>query len=171
MESTIDISPAAKSLIAAIEKCAGRFIRASFQSTVKPAAAHKGKILIKSTVGVFRSGIDYANLASVKDGIESGVRGEVEPLPWGQWALFPWIITHNGAEYVRLYPVPGQVPQVAYSINSEPCDKATFQACLTPSQCAEKDAPACITKKLAEIDLLGCWTPPTEETQEGECCQ
>lgn len=163
------ISPAAQSLIAAIKGCRGQYIRAQFDSTVKGAAAHKDKLLTKTTTGVFRSGISFENLASVKDGIASGERGEVQPLPWGEWALHPWILTHKDVEYVRLYPVEGQRSEVHYFIDGAEVDKAAFQACLTPSQCAEKDAPACITKKLAEVRMLGCWEAPTEEACEA--CQ
>jgi hypothetical protein len=164
------ISQAAQSLIAAIENCRGQFAKCAFTSTVKGAAAHKDKALTKETVGVFRSGIDYANLKTVKDGIASGERGEVESLPWGEWALFPFIIVHKESEYLRLYPVPNAAMEVTYKVDGVEVDKATFQSYLTPSQCAEKDAPACITKKLAEIRFMGCWEAPAE--QEGcESCQ
>lgn len=166
---TIQISPAAQSLIAAIENCKGRFSRCSFTSEVKPAAAHKDKKLVKTTTGVFRSGIDYAELSSVKEGIASGERGEVQSLPWGEWALFPWVISHKGVEYVRLYPAQGQRSTVVYSVDGAEVDKTTFQTYLTPSQCAEKDAPTCITKKLAEIRFIGCYEAPTEEGCEA--CQ
>lgn len=167
---TIQISPAAQSLIDAIKGCRGQYIKASFTSIVKGAAAHKDKVLTKETVGVFRSGIDYANLSSVKEGIASGERGEVQSLPWGEWALHPWLISHKGEEYLRLYPVDGQRSMVVYFVDGTEVEKATFQSCLTPSQCAEKDAPACITKKLAEVAFLGCWEAPAE--QEGcEACQ
>lgn len=163
------ISQDAQSLIAAIENCKGRFSKCSFTSEVKPAAAHKDKKLSKTTTGVFRSGIDYAELSSVKEGIARGERGEVESLPWGEWALFPWIIIHKEVEYLRLYPAQGQRSTVVYTVDGSEVDKATFQAYLTPSQCAEKDAPACITKKLAEIRFIGCYEAPTEEACEA--CQ
>lgn len=167
--TTPTISQAAQSLIDAIKGCRGQFIRASFTSVVKGAAAHKDKVLTKATTGVFRSGIDYANLKAVKECIASGDRGDVESLPWGEWALFPWIIIHKETEYVRLYPVDGQRNEVHYFIDGTEVDKTAFQACLTPSQCAEKDAPTCITKKLAEIRFIGCYEAPTEEGCEA--CQ
>ena len=158
MTTTLPISPAAQALIDAVKACKGQFINAAFTSTVKPAAANKHLTLTKETVGVFRSGIDYAQLASVKEGIASGERGEVESLPWGQWALFPWIIVHKETEYIRLYPVAGNIPAVTYFVDGTEVAKIDFQAHLTPSQLADKEAPACITKKLAEIHFLGCYT-------------
>lgn len=157
------ISQAATDLISAISKCKGQFACCSFTSTIKGAAAHKDKVLTKRTTGVFRSGINYANLFSVKEGIASGERGEVQSLPWGEWALHPWIIIHKDVEYVRLFPVEGQRSTVVYYVDGVEVDKATFQIYLTPSQCAEKDSPSCITKKLAEVAFLGCYTAPAQE--------
>lgn len=64
--------------------------------------------IVKRTAAWVRSGIDYANLAKVKEGIEMGEREEVKPI-WngkGEWVQFPFIFRHKetGQEYVRLYP-------------------------------------------------------------------
>ena len=67
----------------------GQFIAATWVSPKKPAAAHKAKRLEKRTSGTFRAGITFAKLGSVKDGIRDGERGEVGPLPWGEWNSFP----------------------------------------------------------------------------------
>jgi len=164
-----NISKTAESLIASIKSCKGHYIRAKFTSNVTPAAAHKEKQLSKITTGRFRSGIDYANLKSVQDGIASGERGEVEPLPWGEWALFPWIILHKGVEYLRLYPVQDAAMDVLYVVDGANVTKEQFQELLTPSQRAEKPAPACITKRLAEVEFIGCWENP--ELEEHDCCE
>lgn len=167
--STPSISPLAQGVIDHIKSCKGQFIRVRFTSNVKGSASSKLKALSKITEGIFRSGIDYANLKKVKDGIESGERGEVESLPWGEWLLPPWIIGHKDTEYLRLYPVDGQKMDVTYIVDGQTVDKATFQSYLTPSQCAEREAPACITKKLNEISILGCWENPDEK--EADCCE
>jgi hypothetical protein len=96
-ETTITpvLSPTTLAIVAAYNR-PGAFQRVAWTTTVKPAAAHKGTVLTKHTVAVIRTGIAYANLG-VNDGVDTG------PLPWGQWAIFPYVITHKGAEYVRLY--------------------------------------------------------------------
>ena len=58
----------------------GHFINATFKSEKKPAAAHKEISLEKRISGVFRAGISFENLSSVKEGIKSGERGEVQSL-------------------------------------------------------------------------------------------
>ncbi len=150
----------------------GQFIRVSWQSEKKPAAAHKGVKLEKKSSGVFRAGIDFSNLGAVIDGIRDGERGEVQPLPWGKWKKFPYIIEHKDAEYVRLYPpsrtitledgTPKRVTDwsranmtIEYLVDGKPVDKETFMGYLTPSE-AKNDGefPDCFTVKAENlIDL------------------
>lgn len=163
------ISPITLDLISKIEKCRGQYIRARFTSIVKPAAASKHHALSKITEGAFRSGIDYANLKQVKEGIASGDRGEVESLPWGEWLQFPWVIGHKDTEYLRLYPVEGQKMNVIYIVDGQTVDKEQFQEHLTASQKFDGPPPACITKKISEIDFLGCWENP--EVSNHDCCE
>lgn len=62
------------------------------------AAAHRkaGVVLHKVTTATVRTGVEYRNLAQNAD-IETGA------LPWGQWAIYPWIIEHKGQDYARIY--------------------------------------------------------------------
>lgn len=48
-------------------------------------SAPSGVTVEKVVTAPVRYGVDYANLATVKAGIEAGVRGDVEALPWGTW--------------------------------------------------------------------------------------
>ena len=130
----------------------GQFVKVSFQSEKKPAAAHKGTSLVKQTTGVFRAGINFANLKSVKDGIANGERGEVQPLPWGEWVKFPYLISHKGESYIRLYPAVNGKVIVTYLVNGSPVDKDTFNGYLTPSDARRPDEPIeCFTVKLNNV--------------------
>jgi len=100
--------------------CKGQFLSASWVSPKTPAAAHKGHRLEKRSSGLFRAGISFANLRSVKDAIDSGERDEVGPLPWGEWAVFPYTITHKGATYFRLTPPSLTI----YFVDGIECDKS-----------------------------------------------
>ena len=128
----------------------GQFITAYWRSEPTPAAAHKGVHLLKITKGVVRSGIDYAKLTTVKEAIANGERGEVEPLPWGVWKDFPYIIEHKGKEYLRLYPSPSEShrPKATFFVEGVEVDRATFATYLTPSN----------AKKLLEPEPLDCFT-------------
>lgn len=139
--------------MSAIEKfmeCKGSFLAVEFTTEKAPRAEFKGTRLAKRVRMVARAGIDYANLSSVREGIASGERGEVQPLPWGEWFAFPYVIAHKGGYYFRLYPVAGSVPSVTYTVNGETVDRDTFAGYLTPSERAKMesgDRPDCFTVK------------------------
>lgn len=88
----------------------------------KPAAAHKGRKLVKYVSGLFRCGINFSNLGAVIDGIRDGERGPVQPLPWGVWQEFPYLIEHKGERYVRLYPMG----RTLYFVSGVEVDRPTY---------------------------------------------
>ncbi len=136
----------------------GQFISATFKSTKKPASAYKEVRLEKIVEGTFRAGINFANLGSVKEGIESGERGEVQPLPWGTWLQFPYTISHKEEIYVRLYPTENCKLKATYLVDSVEVDREKFLSYLTPSDKAramEGEKPECITIKKSNILKLG----------------
>jgi hypothetical protein len=130
--------------------CKGQFIRVAYETVKAAAAAHRGVTLTKRVSMVARAGVNYANLSSVREGIAAGERGEVQPLPWGEWVAFPYVIAHKGQTYFRLYPVAGSVPTVAYMVNGETVSREVWAGFLTPSERAKMesgDRPDCITVK------------------------
>lgn len=137
-----------------ILKSKGHFVSASWKSNPSPKAAFKHVFLEKVSVGVVRAGIDYANLASVQEGIENGTRGEVQELPWGEWEKFPYLITHKGETYIRLYPSNHKV-KTKYFVDSVEVDVNTFCDYLTPSAAAKilmsSEPLACFTPKVSNI--------------------
>lgn len=137
-------------------QCAGQFLAVVFTTEKKPAAAHKAHRLTKRVSGVFRAGIEFANLKTVKDGIEAGERGPVEPLPWGEWFAAPYVITHKGGYYFRLYPVAGKHPSVTYMVDGVEVTREQWMAYLTPSARAEMesgDRPDCFTIKAENCEF------------------
>ena len=136
--------------------CKGQFTSVSFKSEKKPAAKHKGTKLEKIVSGVFRAGIDYANLASVKDAVASGERGPVQDLPWGEWELFPYVISHKETRYVRLYPTKNCKLTTEYRVNGAVVTGDEFRSYLTPSEAKKSDSkPDCMTIKLDNIVSIG----------------
>lgn len=145
----------------------GNFVKASWKSNPKPAAAHKGVLLEKHTVAVVQAGVNYANLSAVKDAIEDGERGEVQELPWGKWyrdpltdkEWFPYVIEHKDNLYLRLYPSQGNnhKTETVYFAGGEEVSKDTFAEYLTKGEArkllepTEKDTPLCFTIKLANL--------------------
>jgi hypothetical protein len=136
----------------------GQFISATFKSEKKPAAIHKGTVLEKRIEGIFRAGINFGNLGSVKDAIANGERGEVQPLPFGEWLKFPYLIQYKETQYVRLYPTKNCVLKVQYLVNGVESTKENFLSFLTPSDKAKAEngeRPDCITVKVSNLIKLG----------------
>lgn len=137
----------------------GNFVKAAWKSNPKPKAEHKNVLLEKHTLAVVQAGVNYANLSSVKEGIASGERGEVQELPWGTWykdkltdkSWFPYVIEHKDELYLRLYPSQGnnhKTSSVFYA-NGVEVTKEDFAQYLTNSD----------AKKLLEPDKdLLCFT-------------
>lgn len=150
----------------------GQFCKVEWESTKKPAAAHKEKNLVKRSSGVFRAGINFSKLGAVIDGIRDGERGEVQQLPWGEWKQFPYIIEHKENEYVRLYPpaktitlddgTPKRVSDwsaarmtVSYFVDGQPVTKEEFNKFLRPSDAnSDGDLPDCFTVKAENLISL-----------------
>ena len=136
----------------------GQFISATFKSEKKTASAFKGTRLEKIVEGTFRAGINFGNLSSVKNGIANGERGEVQPLPWGVWKRFPYIIEYKETEYIRLYPTDNCRLKVIYLVDGIEVDREKFLTYLTPSdrkKAEEGEKPECITIKKDNILKLG----------------
>lgn len=137
----------------------GAFVSACWKSNPKPAAAFKGTLLEKHTSAVCRAGINFANLSSVKAGIASGERGEVQELPWGRWFVdsegknwFPHIIEHKESFYIRLYPVEGAKSESLYFVGGREVSKELFDSYLTPSDAAKSTQTlTCFTIKAENV--------------------
>jgi hypothetical protein len=144
----------------------GRYISATFKTETKPAAIHKGTLLEKRIEGVFRAGLSFGNLSSVKEEIENGEREEVGSLPFGEWEIYPFTILHipkgetDEVRYVRFYPTKNgsQKIKVLYLVNGTEVTKNDYLNYLTPS--AKKDAlqgnpKKCFNVKHKNILTLG----------------
>jgi hypothetical protein len=136
MNTNTATSPA----LAAFLSCKGQFASVTFKSNPKPAASSKGVMLEKVTTGVFRAGINFANISSVKDGIASNERGEVQPLAWGEWVNFPFVIAHKGENFLRLTVASGKVMSVTFSVNGVEVSREEFETHLIPSARSEAKA-------------------------------
>lgn len=147
-----NLSPKAKAALLALSDCKGQFIAAEWMSEPKPLAAHKGKVLRKFSKATVRTGVSFANLSSVKEGIAAGERGEVESLPWGEWMVYPYIITHKGNEYLRLTLTEGCPITSRYEVDGVEVDAATFHSML-PKSSGER--PEVLTVKVANLIRIG----------------
>jgi hypothetical protein len=141
-------------ILSRILNCKGQYISLNIKSEPKPAASYKDVRLEKHTSSKFRAGIEFQNLKSVKDAIESKERGEVQPLPWGQWKKYPYIIEHKEKEYIRLYPAVNSSSgtEVKYIVDGNEVDKSTFNKYLKPSDVAKQGTtPECFCVAIENV--------------------
>lgn len=152
-----------KQIIEQVKECKGTNVRCIWRRNMK---TRKGvlQIVEKETETSIRAGIDFANLGAVKDGIESGERGEVQPLPWGHWKEFPFIIAHTPKgqteeiDYVRLYPSSfGNIKtHVRYFINGVVSTEEQTKELTLASEFRETDEPIlCYTVKAKDVITIG----------------
>lgn len=119
-----------------------------WQTTARPAAAHKARVLRKVTTAMCLTGVEYAKL-TVNNDTETGA------LPWGEWAQYPYLVAHKGTEYARVYTVDGTV-KTTYLIDGDVATRDDFLALLTPSQRETKRPKGgTLTIKLANMRLVG----------------
>ena len=141
------LSAAAESYLSAVHAPGVSAQRVEWISDVKPAAAHKAHTLTKRTQCAVMTGVEYANL-SENVGTETGA------LPWGEWAVYPYIVTHKGTEYARLYVVDGTITTM-YAVDGAPVDRETFLSYLTPSQRdAGRPTGGTITVKIRNLAVV-----------------
>jgi hypothetical protein len=112
-------------------------------------------VIAKRTSAWVRAGIEYANLAVVKEAVASGERDEVEGLKWGEWIQYPFVIGHKGQEYVRLYPASfdNLKPIVAWTIDNRPASYEEVEPYLLASEKRkdDEDKPLCFTLKADSV--------------------
>ena len=133
----------AKLIVEQLQNRKGQHVSVTWRREMKTLKTCQDSIEKQTTAHV-RAGINYANLASVKEGIATGERGEVQPLPtWQEWELFPFILKHKtkGTEYVRLYPAAfdNLIPSVSYFRNGQPVDKESLRSECYASEFAESE--------------------------------
>ena len=111
-----------------------------WESTVKPAAAHKARKLTKIVTGHYDVGREY-----VPKDVDGSPKESADPrsLPWGEWDAYPYLIRHNDREYLRLLPpVDGNSASVSYFVDGQSVSKEEFQQFLTPGEVKKMSKPS-----------------------------
>lgn len=118
--------------------------------TLRPVKVKKGREPIqKHSIFQARLGIAYDNMKSVIQKRDDGILPEEnQGLPWGKWKSFPYIIEHNGSEYVRFSKVNSSVPaKTVYTRNGKEIDFSEVS----------KDALSSETKS-SELDVFNIFS-------------
>lgn len=147
-------------IVSALQGKKGQHVAITWQRPCKTRKGFAG-IIAKRTEAFVRTGIDFANLSTVKAGIVAGERGEVGSLPWGVWraGFEKYIIDHKDTEYVRLYPsVFGNLKsKVEYTMDGKPASyEQVLPYLLASEHRKDDDKPVeCFTVKAEDIVQIG----------------
>lgn len=98
----------------------GQFSKAIWHRPCKTLKAFAHMSIVKCTTVVVRTGIDYENLTSTKEGRADGTLPSVNAglLPGQSWEQFPYLInSEKSGLMVRVYPNCGQ-RIVSYYVNN-----------------------------------------------------
>lgn len=150
----------AKNIIESLQNRRGQHVRVSWRKQLETRKEVTDTVE-KETTTFVRSGINFANLASVREGIANGERGEVQPLPtWCEWEQAPFILRHksNGTQYVRLYPSTfnNLKPATRYFLNGVEVSAQDVQPlCLAKEFRDREETPACFMVKAESITTIG----------------
>jgi len=138
---------------------AGHFVSVLW---VRPMKTRKGidAIVTKEVRTTVRVGLAYDNRASVQTARASGELPSANAgLPWGQWEVFPYVISHNGGFYVRLYPVlrsdgsPRRC-KVVYRENGQRITRERAQALCLASEFSETSDVTCYTLRAQTLQRV-----------------
>jgi hypothetical protein len=116
----------------------------------------------KATVAVGRIGINYDNMASVKEKRENGDLPEESQPIWhgkGEWLIFPYLIRHTVTNelYLRIYHGTSKtaIPTVQFYKNGEPIRKGEIEDVLLASEKQDKSESDCFCVKLNDMTMIG----------------
>jgi hypothetical protein len=123
--------------------------------TVRPIKVRKGKAeILKDSTFTCRVGVNYDNIAAVKEGREDGtLPSENAGLPWGEWLVFPYVIAHKGCHYFRCTTVHNEhaIPKVRFLRNGVEISKDEAKADALASEFYDKDDTEVFTVKVESI--------------------
>jgi hypothetical protein len=113
----------------------------------------KDRLKKKSVYKSARLGVEYSSTKSVKALREiEALPVEPQPLPWGKWHQFPYIVEHKENFYARLYVKPENI-EVQYMLDKKPVTKAEIAHMLRKSQPAKNTEMATLTTKIEELEI------------------
>lgn len=146
-------------IIQSLEYRKGSNLRVMWQKDMKVKKSAGDVKITKKTSIVARGGIEYDNMKVVQEGRADGsLPSENAGLPWGEWAQYPYHITHKGTDYARFYPASGLEfkPEVHYFMDGVEVSKEEIVDLCLASEFPKKDEePLCFTVKAANVISIG----------------
>jgi len=123
-------------------------------TTARPLKVRKGQAPItKTSTFQARVGVDYDNITAVKEKRASGeLPAENQGLPWGTWAVFPYVIEHKGEQYFRCTSINNNfVTKTVYTRDGVEIAKEEAQVAALASEFSEGTPSDVFNIKLSSI--------------------
>ena len=117
-----------------LSKQKGTFSHLTWEKELPVKKSFSGVRVVKRTQGTVRTGVIYDNMRAVQYKRENGILPQQNMgLRWGEWSLFPFFISHNGSQYLRVSLDKNNKMQSEYFINGVPSTKEQAQMYCTKS--------------------------------------
>lgn len=156
LESAIGKAP----IISRLLSKKGQFASVRIMRPGKLRKAYRSENVQKVLVGIVRCGLDYSAQARVKDLRRMGeLPTTPQPLPWGVWVKFPYVIVHKEAIYLRLYPLFSKWGKIRLRVfwfhNGKRVSKVEIAHMLLSSEFSDDTTPpSCLTVKAENVKSL-----------------
>lgn len=132
----------------------------------RPMRVRKGitNLVEKISECVIRAGINFERLKAVQETRASVGESTDHSLPWGEWSKFPFVITHKGQEYIRIYPASLDIhSKVKYLIDGREASREEVEPlCLASEFPKEEKQNLCFTLNVENVVRIGNVIDPTK---------
>ena len=123
-------------------------------TTERPLKVRKNETAItKTSTFQARVGVDYDNIKAVQDKRANGeLPAENAGLPWGTWAVFPYVIEHKGEFYFRCTRIRNNfIPKSTYARDGVQISKDEAQLAALASEFKDDDSNEVFTIKISSL--------------------
>ena len=106
----------------------GQICGLTMEKKLKTKKSFSG-VITKRTKMTVRAGVQYDNITAVKEARETGeLPAENAGLPWGQWKIYPYVIEHNGKNYLRFSKLNGGQIETQYYLDGKEVKKSEIES-------------------------------------------
>jgi len=103
---------------------------------------------------VARLGVNYDNLKQTNEKRDNGELPEENAgLPWGEWDIYPFLIKHNNAEYIRMYANKAQIKN-KFFLNGAEVKKADIEQYLLASEKSKPTEDSVLTLSIKADNVI-----------------
>lgn len=133
----------------------GTFTAMVWERPMKTKKAYSNEVVTKRSEGVVRLGINYDNIKDVKEKRANGeLPAENQGLQWGQWELYPYIITNKEKKYLRVATSKNNKIKTRYFINGKEASYDEIENMLLASEKRSTDELDVFTVDINNIIAL-----------------